>query len=70
MKKLLFSAVALVAFSGAAVAETKSAGRGKDCAKVFLAALTTATNNGASEEDAWTFASVAQQLCLRDFSLI
>ncbi|MCZ8090319.1 hypothetical protein [Flavobacterium sp.] len=65
MKKLFFSAVALVAFSSVSMANTKDPGTGKECTKVFLAALDTATSNGASEADAWMFASVAQYFCLK-----
>ncbi|TDP61942.1 hypothetical protein [Flavobacterium dankookense] len=69
MKKLFFSAVALVAFSSVSMAETKESGTGKECTKVFLAALDTATSNGASEADAWMFASVAQYFCLKEVRL-
>lgn len=47
------------------MANTKDPGTGKECTKVFLAALDTATGNCASEADAWMFASVAQYFCLK-----
>ena len=62
MKKLFFTAVALVAFSGVSLAENQIVIK-INCGEVRLAAYCSALDNGATHEQAYTIAASAYNTC-------
>lgn len=70
MRKLFFSAIALVAFSGVSMAKTTEAVAANKCKSVFTAALSNASAAGYTPDQAWAIASFCYDLCDKNVSLI
>ncbi|WP_439553782.1 hypothetical protein [Flavobacterium macrobrachii] len=73
MKKLFFSAVALIAFSSVSMAETKI-DESKEvaenrCKSVFSAALNNALAAGYTADQSWAIASFSYDLCDKNVRL-
>ncbi|MEK8178869.1 hypothetical protein WMW71_00830 [Flavobacterium buctense] len=69
MKKLFFSAVALIAFSSVSMAETKEIIVGNSCRPVFEATFNNALQAGYTADEAWAIASFAYDLCDKNIIL-
>jgi len=69
MKKLFFSALALVAFSAVSMANTSEEIVGNRCRPVFEATFNNALQNGYTADEAWAIASFAYDLCDRNVIL-
>ena len=74
MKKLFFTAIALVAFSGISMASTTEVDVNgvNPCKSTFTWALSAALANGQDADSAWAFASFNYDMCLAgvDWSLV